>query len=78
MDLPVPEWAYQVVIGTLVSVVTILWKKMNSTIADLVVKLDEARENHSAAEARCTAIEAAHAQEYRELVNQLLGGQDNA
>jgi|32_taG_2_1085360.scaffolds.fasta_scaffold18026_3 low affinity Fe/Cu permease len=76
MDLPVPEWAYQLVIGTLVTVITILWKKMNSTVADLVVKLDEARDNHSKAEARCTKIEAAHAKEYRELVDKLLGGAD--
>lgn len=72
MDLPVPEWAYQLVVSTLFGGVIFLWKYFNAQIQGLIDRIDEAREENEALQDKIAKIEANYAAKFEKLYMDLL------
>jgi chromosome segregation ATPase len=76
VDLPVPEWAYQLVISTLFGGVLYLWKYFNGRVDSLIEKLETAREEVVELQDRISEIEAAYAAKFEQLYRDLLDRSD--
>jgi hypothetical protein len=67
MELPVPEWAYQLVVGKLLAVLIYLWNRGNRIIDELVKKVEEARDGEKDAKDALATAHEAHAKAFQEL-----------
>jgi chromosome segregation ATPase len=72
VDLPVPEWAYQLVISTLFGGVLYLWKYFNGRVDSLIDKLETARGEIVELQDRIAEVEANYAAKFEKLYTDLL------